>query len=245
MTMQIKEARLRAGLTQKELAARLGISYATLSGYESNDHDPKSDTLERIADICNTTVDYLIGRTDDPNPYDDELSPDARSLALKYERLDTHGKKAVRAVLDVEAVRCTEERETRSQGHLRPVQRIYPLYSDAAAAGSPIEAGSDLEYVAFEDAPDGTSYAVRLAGDSMTPDYPDGSIVFVHQQDTAMDGDIVIAYIPGQGALCKRARYRGDRLVALESLNATYAVRRGEELAGARIQGKVIGQDKM
>ena len=40
----------------------LGIAPSTLSGYESGTHDPKSDILSRIADICNVSTDFLLGR---------------------------------------------------------------------------------------------------------------------------------------------------------------------------------------
>jgi len=44
------------------LAEKLGINGVTLSGYENGKHDPKSDTLVKIAQICDVTVDYLLGR---------------------------------------------------------------------------------------------------------------------------------------------------------------------------------------
>lgn len=62
MTFKIREARERCGLTQSALAEKLGINGVTLSGYETGKHDPKSDTLVRIAQICGVSVDYLLGR---------------------------------------------------------------------------------------------------------------------------------------------------------------------------------------
>lgn len=50
------------GLTQAALAEKLGINGVTLSGYETGKHDPKSDTLVKIAHICGVSVDYLLGR---------------------------------------------------------------------------------------------------------------------------------------------------------------------------------------
>lgn len=61
MYFRIKEARKAAKLTQRELAEKLGIKVSTLSGYEVGAHDPKSNTLTKIAEICETTVDYLLG----------------------------------------------------------------------------------------------------------------------------------------------------------------------------------------
>lgn len=61
MKFQIKEARIRAGLSQKELASQIGVAPSTFNGYESGNHDPKSDLLIKIAKACNVTVDFLLG----------------------------------------------------------------------------------------------------------------------------------------------------------------------------------------
>lgn len=46
---RIKEARKKAGLTQKELATKLGIAYQTLAQWENDLRNPKPGTLEKIA----------------------------------------------------------------------------------------------------------------------------------------------------------------------------------------------------
>ena len=46
---RIKEARKKAGLTQKELAAKLGIAYQTLAQWENDLRNPKRETLQKIA----------------------------------------------------------------------------------------------------------------------------------------------------------------------------------------------------
>lgn len=68
MFFKIKEARQLAKLTQKELAARIGVSAGTLSDYENGNHDPKSDYLSKIADECGVTVDFLLGREEEKTP---------------------------------------------------------------------------------------------------------------------------------------------------------------------------------
>lgn len=72
MKLRIREARIHAGFTQKELADKLGVALTTLSGYETGRSDPKTEYLIPISILCNTTVDFLIGLTDkiekDPLP---------------------------------------------------------------------------------------------------------------------------------------------------------------------------------
>ena len=65
MKFKIKEARERAGLTQTELAARIGVAPNTFCGYENGLHDPKSKLLVKIAEECGTSVDFLLGLEED------------------------------------------------------------------------------------------------------------------------------------------------------------------------------------
>ena len=62
---RIRTARLRSGHTQASLASAMGIAKTTLTGYETGYRDPKSDNLTKIAVICGTSVDYLLGQTDE------------------------------------------------------------------------------------------------------------------------------------------------------------------------------------
>lgn len=59
-----KRLRISAGLTQVEMAGRLGISRSTIGMYETGAREPDFETLEKIADFFNVDTDYLLGRTD-------------------------------------------------------------------------------------------------------------------------------------------------------------------------------------
>ena len=99
MYFRIKEARKAAHLTQRELADRLGIKVSTLSGYEIGAHDPKSNTLSKIADICHTTVDFLLGI--DKRPAESGgPSYESRFMEL-YSRLDAEGRDLFDYYLDL------------------------------------------------------------------------------------------------------------------------------------------------
>jgi transcriptional regulator with XRE-family HTH domain len=53
-------------MTQDELAKKLGISRAALSHYETDRRQPDYDTLRDIANFFNVSLDFLLGRTNDP-----------------------------------------------------------------------------------------------------------------------------------------------------------------------------------
>lgn len=49
------------GITQKELAGRVGVTEAVMSRYISGDREPKPNTLANIATALHTTSDFLLG----------------------------------------------------------------------------------------------------------------------------------------------------------------------------------------
>ena len=62
--MNIKDIRLRKGLTQADVAAALGVSSVVYSRYETGKRQPSIAVLIQMADIFGVTVDFLLGRQD-------------------------------------------------------------------------------------------------------------------------------------------------------------------------------------
>lgn len=63
---RLKELRKEKDLTQKQVADETGLSYR---GYQNIEYGVKEPTLSRIialADYFNVSIDYLVGRTDNP-----------------------------------------------------------------------------------------------------------------------------------------------------------------------------------
>jgi transcriptional regulator with XRE-family HTH domain len=52
----------RGKRTQQDIADKLGISRARYSHYENDHVQPDNDLLQKMADLHNTTVDFLLGR---------------------------------------------------------------------------------------------------------------------------------------------------------------------------------------
>ena len=64
--MRLKELRKKKGLSQLRLATELNTTQNTISRYETGEREPGIDELVKIADYFNVSVDYLIGRTENP-----------------------------------------------------------------------------------------------------------------------------------------------------------------------------------
>ena len=60
----IKKARLDAGLTQIEVAEKLGVAQAQYARWENEGRNPKDETVKKLAEIFGVTFDKLQGRND-------------------------------------------------------------------------------------------------------------------------------------------------------------------------------------
>ncbi len=63
----IKEARLRAGLTQSELGARLGKSQSAIARWERDDVSPSLETLRQVIRACGLDLTFFMSKYDDSN----------------------------------------------------------------------------------------------------------------------------------------------------------------------------------
>ena len=64
--VRLKELRKKKGISQLRLATDLNTTQNTISRYETGEREPGIDELIMLADYFNVSVDYLIGRTENP-----------------------------------------------------------------------------------------------------------------------------------------------------------------------------------
>nr|DAE04461.1 MAG TPA: repressor protein [Siphoviridae sp. ctKeG8] len=65
----IKKLRLERDLSQQELAEKTGLSASSIGMYEQGRRKPSFEVLELFADTFNVDMDYLLGRSSEPNKY--------------------------------------------------------------------------------------------------------------------------------------------------------------------------------
>ncbi|MCC5969644.1 MAG: transcriptional repressor LexA [Pararhodobacter sp.] len=112
------------------------------------------------------------------------------------------------------------------------------------AAGTPIEAISEISHMMAVPGSmlsgQGQHYALEVRGDSMIEaGINDGDIVVIREQNTANNGDIVVALVEGQEATLKRFR-RVRGMIALEAANPAHETRilRDDQV---EVQGRLVG----
>ncbi len=69
MYRRIRDLREDNDLLQKDMAQLLGCTQVSYSHYELGKRDIPTDILLKLADYYHTSVDYLLGRTNEKRPY--------------------------------------------------------------------------------------------------------------------------------------------------------------------------------
>ncbi len=69
MNLRLKDMREDKDLHQRDIAKILSCSQAAYSRYENGEREIPLALLDKLADFYNVSVDYLLGRTDELQPY--------------------------------------------------------------------------------------------------------------------------------------------------------------------------------
>ena len=199
MKLRIREARERLGWSQRDLAEKVGVAPNTFHGYESGKHDPKSELLLQIAELCGVTVDYLLGRDEeDARTGLANFSREALALAERYDGLDDFGRQLLDSVAEHEARRISEQSGEAAPRLIQQprAMKTIPLFaaSFAAGPGEPDFGNMFEQYQVPEE--ERADFAIRVHGDSMEPWLHDGQIA-LGRHGVPSDGDVAAVWVDG------------------------------------------------
>lgn len=68
MLKNLRLLREESGMSQRQLADRIGVSQQSINKYENHNVEPDIGALIRMADCFSTSVDYIVGRTEERSP---------------------------------------------------------------------------------------------------------------------------------------------------------------------------------
>jgi len=114
---RLKELRKENHMTQRDLAKMLGMAKGTIAMWEMGKRNPSFEALEKLSEIFDKRVDYILGTSDDstsPKLSEEEIKQigeweieeDITEVILKYLRLDERGKAAVETLINNEFNHC-------------------------------------------------------------------------------------------------------------------------------------------
>lgn len=91
-------------LSQYELADKLGFTRGQIANYEQGKRQPDFETLQKLADFFDTSIDYLLGRTDDRRrnlEKENKIIKDAEDLLKALENIpEKDREKVVKLAVD-------------------------------------------------------------------------------------------------------------------------------------------------
>lgn len=76
----LKKIREERKLTQQNVADLLNIQRPTYTRYETGEREPDFETLIKLSEILEVSVDYLLGKTEYPTKVDEELAGEKFAL---------------------------------------------------------------------------------------------------------------------------------------------------------------------
>ena len=126
---RLKELRKDKNMTQVQLAEALGVSKGTVAMWEIGKREPNFETLNRLSDIFDKRIDYILGNSNDASSprftEEDidqlgrwEVEDQFREIIMAYLSLDEYGKTAVESLIKAEKLRCIEQQSILSTDNI-------------------------------------------------------------------------------------------------------------------------------
>ena len=204
----LKKLRKGHNLSVQDIEEKCGISVGVYKAYESGQRNLGVPALCKLADLFKVSTDYLLGRTAVKNMADADIyellgiteqakNTDTDSFMEVFGQLSEGLQKAFYQVM-IEMSKLNGDNTEGEEDE--PIIKTFLFNDLPASAGTGYELDTDSnveerEFIVPDDDTDG-DFVIRIQGDSMEPDYPDGSCVLIKKYaDGVMEagiGDIAL-----------------------------------------------------
>lgn len=228
---RMKQLREERHLTMREASKRLEIPYTTYVNYEKGLREPNSEMLIRIANFFNTSIDYLLGRSD------------SRVNESILDTVNAIDEDILRGTGNIQDALVFQNLRDKTTSDIYPIAlKKFPLLGEIAC-GKPIYANEDRESYIMAGTDIQADFCLIAKGDSMIgARILDGDIVFIRIQEMVEEGEIAAVVIDDEATL-KRVYYdRKNNIIQLVADNPAYKpiVYTGNELNAIHILGKAV-----
>ena len=211
---RMKTIRKQKGLSADSLAAKIGVSRSTIFRYEKGDIEKVPiEVVAKVADTLDIKPAVLMGLKAD-TVVDKIHDTVVQLLPARQQNVYTYTEDQLKQQQNENVLPFPEQREI--------------VTGCGTAAGAPIDGDTQDAVVSktrvnVEDIPSSADEIVTVEGDSMEPDYPKYSQIFVRWQDTIDDGDLAVVRVADEGVTFKQvSRDYQQKKIVLHSLNDAY-----------------------
>lgn len=193
---RLAEARQRAGMTQSELARRLGVSPQSVQQWEQSGTTPRAHRIKDLALALGVTREWLL--------VGGSSAESVREVAQQ-----------IREVPLVNYIQAGQWAE------------IAPEIPDARRVSCPIECSD-------------STFALEVVGESMSPEYLPGDIIFIDPEVVAQSGDDVVAVVDEYSEATFKRLIAEPETMRLKAINSEWHPRYMEISSPCSIIGTVI-----
>lgn len=236
MKERIKEIRKTKKLSQEAFGKRLGVSGAAISRLEQGERGVTEQMILSISREFGISEKWL---RDGSGDMETKRSPALSQFEQIIEDFDLEDLVKVREFMDMLIKVKEGSKIIQIRDHIEYISR--PLYDLPASAGN----GQFLDSSHYEmmDFPAGivppdSTFCVRVAGDSMEPNFYNQDVVFVQQIPVINSGEIGVFVLNGEGFI-KKYVCEGESC-SLVSLNPAYEPIVIKEADHLKVVGKVV-----
>ncbi|KAA9176965.1 LexA family transcriptional regulator [Enterococcus durans] len=239
MGTQISLLRKKFGLTQEDLANKLGFSKQTISNWETGLKTPRMGAIQKIADLFNVSKSFIIEGIE-------ELP--STSIEKIYNQLTPPRQQKV---YDFAKHELEEQQDPGQNNKIHSLQRYRELkeqkeefvdidWYGCASAGTGEFIFDTKEVISLpkKQIPIEADFCLTVNGDSMEPVIYDQDYIFVSKQDTLFNGNVGVVIVDGE-AFIKKVFFENDK-ARLQSFNKKYKDIIVDDSNDFRIIGKVV-----
>ena len=197
---KLKARRKELGMTQKEIADQLGITFQAYSAWERGIKEPSKEKVSQLEKILNVSVGYFT-----------EIE-----IVRRYNNLSDKGKEKVVAY----AQDLVEDEKSKKVIYISEKLFEYHVYERMSAGiGASVYGDRNFDTVYFNEEL-AHDFASWVSGDSMEPKYHNGSVALIRETGFDYDG-AVYAVVCNNQTYIKRV-YREEEGLRLVSINPKY-----------------------
>ena len=223
-------------ITQKELCQQIGITESKLSYWLTKGKSIPSEYIVPICKYLNISPIFLLTGQESDSKNQITLSKEEIEFIKEYRYLSDKSQSEIRNTLN-HLYEIEKRMETTKEFATPTVQVRHSIFKVSAGVGEWLS-DEKWDMITILDTPQArkATFALTIEGDSMMPDFENGDIVLVRQQDAVDIGQICIYTVEGKGYIKK---YGGDRLI---SLNDDYDDIIFKDYQDIHCKGLVIGK---
>lgn len=214
--------RSEKGFSQGEVARKIGVSRPAYGFWEKGTVKPKADKLQKLAELFQVSVTDL-------------TKDDKTDLITLYDSLDMQRQRKV-----LTYTKHQKQLQSQADNVTSAFTVIAHKVYEKLSAGTGYGYFDDGSYdIAYSDKAFDYDFASWVFGDSMTPDFEDGSVALIRQTTFDLDGDIYAIEWDGQTYI--KQVYREPKGLRLVSTNPEYPDKFAPFDESPRIIGKIVG----